>query len=140
MSRYFSWRHVVNFEETNLVGNVYFANHVKWQGICREMFLRENAPEILDDLKNGLALVTVRCACDYLEELEAFDQVELRMYLSRSSRNQVTMDFEYIRHKQGIETLVAKGTQTIASMRRIDGQMTAVPLPPAMAEALEAYQ
>ena len=38
--RAFEYRHLVGFEETNLVGNVYYANHVRWQGRCREMFLR----------------------------------------------------------------------------------------------------
>ena len=37
--RAFEYRHVVSFEETNLVGNVYFANHLSWQGRCRELFL-----------------------------------------------------------------------------------------------------
>ena len=25
-------RHIVGFEETNLVGNVYYVNHLRWQG------------------------------------------------------------------------------------------------------------
>ena len=37
----FEYRHVVGFEETNLVGNVYYVNHLRWQGRCREMFLRD---------------------------------------------------------------------------------------------------
>ncbi|HVR11545.1 MAG TPA: acyl-CoA thioesterase, partial [Thermoanaerobaculia bacterium] len=42
--RYFEYRHLVGFEETNLVGNVYYVNHLRWQGRCREMFLLEHAP------------------------------------------------------------------------------------------------
>ena len=42
--RAFEYRHVVGFEETNLVGNVYYANHVRWQGRVRELFLRGRAP------------------------------------------------------------------------------------------------
>ena len=38
--RTFEYRHVIGFEETNLVGNVYYANHVRWQGRCRELVLR----------------------------------------------------------------------------------------------------
>jgi hypothetical protein len=29
---YFEWRHVVSFGETNLVGNVYYAHYLTWQG------------------------------------------------------------------------------------------------------------
>ena len=61
--RFYEFRHVVTFEETNLVGNVYYANHIRWQGICREMFIRQHAPSVIQDLNSGLLLVTVRCSC-----------------------------------------------------------------------------
>ena len=41
--RYYEYRHVVGFKETNVVGNVYFTNHLEWQGRCREMFLRKRS-------------------------------------------------------------------------------------------------
>src|SRR5882672_2394132 len=44
MSRAYEYRHIVGFEETNLVGNVYYVKHVAWQGRVREMFLREHVP------------------------------------------------------------------------------------------------
>ena len=50
----FEYQHIVGFEETNLIGNVYYVNHVRWQGRCREMFLHEKAPEVLDLLEQGL--------------------------------------------------------------------------------------
>ncbi len=81
MQPVYEYRHVVGFSETNLVGNVYYTNHLSWQGRCREMFLRDHAPEVLEDLQNGLALVTVRVSCDYLSELVAFDQLVIRMRL-----------------------------------------------------------
>src|SRR6185503_8944656 len=75
MMRAFEYNHVVGFEETNLVGNVYYVNHLRWQGRCREMFLREKAPSVLADLNNGLCLVTTRCSCEYLAEVSAFDEI-----------------------------------------------------------------
>lgn len=138
--KYFSWYHLVSFEETNLVGNVYFANHVRWQGKCREQFLFEHAPGILKRLQEGLALVTVRCSCDYLAELEAFDQVEVRMRLQASSRSQVSMDFEYWRLSQGQEALVARGQQQAACMERKGDEMVPVPIPTELKEALSSYR
>ena len=35
MDQYYEYRHVVGFEETNLVGNVYFVNHLRWQGLSQ---------------------------------------------------------------------------------------------------------
>ena len=95
--KFYEYRHVVAFEETNLVGNVYYVNPLRWQGRCREMFLRDNAPEVLAELSQGLALATVRCSCDFLAELFAFDEVAVRMRLGGVIQNRITLLFEYWR-------------------------------------------
>src|SRR5262252_1459525 len=77
----YEYTHVVGFEETNLVGNVYYVNHLRWQGRCRELFLAEHAPEVLAELRRDLALATVRCSCEYFAELQPFDEVIVRMRL-----------------------------------------------------------
>ncbi|MBV8314154.1 MAG: acyl-CoA thioesterase, partial [Planctomycetaceae bacterium] len=93
--RAYEYRHVVGFEETNLVGNVYFVNHLRWQGRCRELFLRDHAPEVLAQLSEGLSLVTTRCSCEYLAELAAYDEVVVRMRLADLAQNRITLAFEY---------------------------------------------
>lgn len=137
--RTFDYHHVVGFEETNLVGNVYYANHVLWQGRCREMFLREHAPEVLAELQQGLAMVTTKVVCEYFDELFAFDEVIIRMVLLAIQQNRVTMGFEYWRTKAGAEHLVARGEQQIACMRHSDGRLVPSPVPVALKEALQAY-
>lgn len=139
MSGFYEHRHVVGFEETNLVGNVYYANHVRWQGRCRELFLRDHAPAVLDDLANGLALVTTRVSCEYLAELRAFDEVAVRMRLGGTAQNRVTMRFEYWRLAGGGDELVARGEQEVACMRREDGRVVPAPVPPALREALRSF-
>ena len=127
---------MVGFEETNLTGNVYYVNHLRWQGRCREVFLREHAPEVLEELNNGLALVTTRCSCEYLNELFAFDEIVIRMRLGAMTHNRVTMEFEYYRG----EELVARGEQQIASMSRDGERTTATPLPAGLRRALDRYR
>src|SRR6266849_5713005 len=111
--RAYEYRHIVGFEETNLVGNVYYANHVRWQGRCRELFLRDHAPDVLAALTRGLALVTVKCSCEYLAELSAFDQVVVRMRLGALAQNRLTLLFEYWQDRDGQEDLVARGEQQV---------------------------
>ncbi|UFP96311.1 acyl-CoA thioesterase [Gloeobacter morelensis] len=137
--RAFEYRHTVSFEETNLVGNVYFANHLRWQGRCREMFLREHAPQVLEALNAGLALVTVRVACEYFNEFLAFDQVLIEMRLGHLAQNRVTMLFEYWRLGGGGRELMARGEQQAASMRRAGEKMVAAPFPPQMLEAFRRF-
>jgi enediyne biosynthesis thioesterase len=138
MSAY-EYRHVVGFEETNLVGNVYFANHVFWQGRCREMFIYEHAPEVLEQLSRDLAMVTTRVSCEYLAELAAFDELIIRMRLGSLIQNRISMDFEYWRRAGGREELVARGEQQVACMRRERGRLSPAPLPERLREALAEY-
>jgi enediyne biosynthesis thioesterase len=135
----YEYRHVVGFEETNLVGNVYYANHVRWQGRCREMFLRDHAPDVLQALSDGLALVTTRVSCEYLAELQALDEVSVRMRLREAVQNRVTMAFEYWRVGRGEEELVARGEQQVACMRRAGTGMVSAAVPSSLREALSAY-
>jgi enediyne biosynthesis thioesterase len=136
----FEYRHLIGFEETNLTGNVYYVNHLRWQGRCREVFLQRNAPEVLEDLNGGLALVTVRCSCEYLTELFAFDEVVIRMRMSALTHNRVTMAFDYLRARPGQpEELVARGEQQIACMRRGAQGLVAAPMPAGLRAALEKY-
>jgi len=133
--RAYEYRHVVGFEETNLIGNVYYANHVRWQGRCREMFLRDRAPKVIEALKYGLVLVTTRVSCEFMAELFAFDEITLRMRLGELAQNRITMNFEYWRG----EELVARGEQQIACMQREGAQVVPVPVPTQLREALREY-
>lgn len=135
MTRAYEMEHLVTFEETNLVGNVYYVNHVRWQGACRERFLEEHCPSLLADLRRGLALATTRCSCTYYAELEAFDRVTLRMTLGSVSQNRVLMRFDYLRGEQ----LVARGEQEIACMWREGEAMRPVSVPNELLAALAGY-
>jgi len=135
----YEYRHVVGFEETNLVGNVYYVNHLRWQGRCRELFLRDHAPEILDELARDLALATVRCSCEYLAELAAFDEVVIRMRLGEVVQNRLTLLFEYWRQTGGSEELVARGEQVVACMRREGERTVPTAIPVSLREALKPY-
>jgi len=138
--RTYEYQHIVSFEETNLVGNVYYANHIRWQGRCREMFLRDHAPEILTQLSQNLALATVKVSCEYFSELYAFDTVAIRMRLDSLTQNRITMLFEYWRITDKGEELIAKGEQQTASMQRDGDKLIPIPVPTALKEALELYR
>jgi enediyne biosynthesis thioesterase len=139
VSRAYEYRHIVSFEETNLVGNVYYVNHLSWQGRVRELFLRDHAPDIIEELSRGLSLATLRCSCEYLAELCAFDEVLIRMRLGELSQNRITMLFEYWRLANGREELVARGEQQVACMKRDGAALSPIPVPKSLREALQPY-
>ena len=137
--QFYEYRHIVGFEETSLVGNVYYTNHLRWQGQCREMFLREHAREIVTEFENGFALATVNVSCEYLAELAAFDEIMLRMRLGALKQNRITMLFEYWRVNGGSEELVARGEQEVACMQKRGDKMSPVRVPAGLREALRPY-
>jgi enediyne core biosynthesis thioesterase len=138
-TRYYAYRHLTSLAETNLVGNVYFAHHLFWQGRCREMFLRDRAPEVLQELRGTLRLVTLSCACRYHAEVDAFEAVELRMRLKGMVQNTVAMEFEYWVERPGGPILAARGEQQIACMRLTANGLVACPIPEALDRALAPY-
>jgi enediyne biosynthesis thioesterase len=135
MTRAYEYRHVAGFEDTNLVGNVYYVNHLRWQGRCREMFLREHVPELVDELQADLALVTLFCSCEYLDEVRAFEEIVVRMRLAALTQSRMTLQFDYWRGEQ----MVARGEQQVACMRRQDGKLAPAPVPERLREALRAF-
>jgi enediyne biosynthesis thioesterase len=137
--RFYEYKQVIGFEETNLTGNVYYTNYFHWQGRAREYFLRDHAPEILAEMENGLALITLSCSCSFLDELKAFDEVSVRMFLESISQNRIAMRFEYWRNRDQQLEMVARGEQHVACMRRQEGRLVATPVPDCLRQALAEF-
>lgn len=134
--RGYRFRHRVVFQETNLVGNVYFAHYVSWQGSCREHFLMEHAPGVVTALQRGeLALVTVNVHVDYLDEVFAGDSIDIDMFQAGQVGSRIEMLFEYRRD----DALVARGTQTVTCMRRAADGVEPVPVPTELRDALRRF-
>jgi enediyne biosynthesis thioesterase len=139
VEKYYEYRHTVGFEETNLVGNVYYVNYLRWQGRCRELFLKDRAPEILDDLRLDLKLFTLKVDCEFFAEITAFDELSIRMRLIELAQTQVQFGFDYVRLDEGGETLIARGTQRVACMRGPNTRTTPARVPEALVKALRPY-
>src|SRR5919197_5473308 len=116
-ANYFEYLHTVGFEETNIVGNVYYVNYLRWQGRCREMFLKQRAPDVLADLQADLKLFTLKVDCEFFAEITAFDQLSVRMRLVELAQTQIEFCFDYVRlDAEGAERLVPPGRQRGACM------------------------
>ncbi len=143
MEKYYEYPHVVGFEETNLVGNVYYVNYLRWQGRCREMFLKDRAPDVLAELRDDLKLFTLKVSCEFYAEITAFDQLVIRMFLDELAHTQIQFGFDYVRidpgDPDGSETLVARGWQRVACMRGPNTRTVPSPVPESLARALEPY-
>lgn len=140
MSAYFEYLHTVGFEETNLVGNVYYVNYLRWQGRCREMFLKQEAPAVLAEVQDDLKLFTLKVDCEFFAEITAFDELSIRMRLAELGQTQLEFTFDYVRlAEDGGETLVARGRQRIACMRGPNTATVPSLVPESLVQALAPY-
>jgi enediyne biosynthesis thioesterase len=140
MNKYFEYLHTVGFEETNIVGNVYYVNYLRWQGRCREMFLKQRAPDVLADLRADLKLFTLKVDCEFFAEITAFDELSVRMRLTELTQTQIEFTFDYLRlDPGGGETLIARGRQRVACMRGPNTRTVPTRVPESLARAIEPY-
>lgn len=138
---HFSYRHTVSFEETNVLGNVYYTKYLRWQGKCRETFLAEHTPDLIERVGRDLQLATTHCECDYFDELHAFDEVEIRMGLESLMRSRIQMEFEYVRlNEDQNDDVVARGEQEIAVLSVENGERAPTEIPGALSKALKQFE
>jgi enediyne biosynthesis thioesterase len=138
--RSYRYRHRISFEETNLMGNVYFARHVAWQGRVRELFLLEHAPGVLRQLDGALRLVTLNVTCEYFAELRALDEVEISMSLAYQRQHRIGLAFEYTLLGAGGETLAARGTQEVGCMEQTGTGLVPCAVPKDLSNALDGFR
>lgn len=138
---YFALRRSIALDETNATGNVYFSHYVKWQGHCREAFLKSAAEWVVAELGERYVLVTADCECRYLAELRAFDEVCLHMTFSAVRRNRMVLEFDYWKASPGEPELCARGRQTLAWLERDgSGVIQPRPVPEALLDVIKSYR
>jgi enediyne core biosynthesis thioesterase len=134
---YYEYRHRVGFEETNLVGNVYYVNYLRWQGRVREVFMLEHAPDVLADLRGDLKLFTLKAECEFFAEITAFDELAIRMRLADLTQTQIGLAFDYVRiASDGGELMIARGRQRIACMRGPSAHTRPTKVPDSLRDAV----
>lgn len=134
--RTYKYSHIVTLDETNMVGNVYFAHYLHWQGHCRERFLADHAPGVLKALQAGeLALVTLSCHVDFYAECFALDEVEILMKLVECGTHRIEMSFDFRRDGRQ----VARGEQVVACLIRTEDGLVPAELPGELTSALAGF-
>lgn len=138
MKNYYEYQHLIGFEETDATGSVYYANYLRWQGRCREMFLMEHAPDVLADIRRDLKIFTLRVSCEFYTGLQAFDRLSVRMRLEELTQTQILFSFDYMRLSDEIR-LVARGRQRVACMRGPNRNTRPAMVPASLRAALAGY-
>lgn len=100
-------------EDSNLVGNVYFSNYARWQGIVRDTFFYQQDASFFRGTGEKGELLTSTCEVEHLREAMPFDSIVVRMYMESVTVSSVSLRFEYFRQDNENQfTKLAIGKQT----------------------------
>jgi YbgC/YbaW family acyl-CoA thioester hydrolase len=102
------------YDDTNSVGNVYFANYVRWVGKARELFFNACMPKF--DLETTRYLVLTKSfEHDFRREIAEFEPVTIRIRIARHNRKFVTLGHEILSDRHG---LLGRGEQALMFVDR----------------------
>jgi YbgC/YbaW family acyl-CoA thioester hydrolase len=107
--QWFVMRMTPTYDDTNSVGNVYFANYVRWVGKARELFFNLCMPGF--DLQTTDYYVLTRSFThDFRREAKEFEAVTVRIRISQHNRKFVTLEHDIRSDTQGI---LGRGEQSL---------------------------
>jgi enediyne biosynthesis thioesterase len=111
IEKYYEYHHLVTFDDTNSVGNVYFARFFQWMGSCREVITAEHYPELVTDIKRGFGFATEFAHIDYAQECFLFDKILIKMKVTDLSRTRIEFSFDFVNEKK--TSIIATGKQAV---------------------------
>jgi len=101
------------------------------------IIIKKTVREIFNKIERGsFVMVTLKCSCEYFDELKAFDEIILEMRLSDIDRNKIKMDFDYYKVTNSNSKLVAKGNQEISCMKKEMNRLSPIDVPDELRKAL----
>jgi len=83
-----------SLENSNLVGNIYFANYSKWINSTKDLYLYSKMPDLFYKTKFHGEFVTVECTISYLQEAMPFDKIFVRMFLVTIYEKGIVLRYE----------------------------------------------
>lgn len=107
--QWFVMRMIPTYDDTNSVGNVYFANYVRWVGKTRELFFNICMPRF--DLKTtSFYVLTKSFTHDFRREAAEFEPIIVRLKIANHNRKFVTLAHEIHSEMHG---LLGRGEQSL---------------------------
>lgn len=106
---WFCHQFIPTYQDTNSVGNVYFAMYLLWVGKTRELFFAHVMPGF-DPNNTDYYILTRNIEHKFQKEIREFDEVTICVRVSDFNRKFVTMEHQIL-DKEG--ATVGKGKQTL---------------------------
>ncbi len=121
-------------EDSNLVGNVYYANYFVWQGRVRDALLHSLAPEYVRGIGEHGEMICTHSRLDYLRDAMPFERIRVSLFVKSVFECGAVFGFEYLRENGSGETeKLAVGEQKVVWVKR---QADRTPLPAPLPDKL----
>lgn len=134
-SKTFSYERVPYLTDTNMFGNVYFAQYFDFQGEAREEFFRYVMREDYGLFaQQGYGMATIDAYLKFKKELFVYEAVIIKVRLKKLKRMKALLEFVFIRKDDS--SLIADGYQQVAFISR-EGQP--IPIPAIVAKHAEKF-
>jgi hypothetical protein len=86
-----------SLEDSNVVGNIYFANYGVWQGRSRDRFLYRAVPELFDPSPSQPILHCTATGTYHVREAMPFDRILARTYVDAVYERGLRLGIDFIR-------------------------------------------
>lgn len=118
-----------SLDNSNLVGNIYFANYFSWQGQARDRYFYNLIPEYFRGTGERGELLCLESRVDHLREAMPFDRIVVTMALKQLKAHGAVFYFEYFKlGDDALRTKLAFGEQKVVWVTR-DSQGKPAPAP-----------
>ncbi|MBI5154472.1 hypothetical protein HZA57_04470 [Candidatus Poribacteria bacterium] len=118
------------YQDTNSVGNVYFAQYAMWVGKTRELFFTHALPNF-DLRKTPWFILTRAFEHKFLKETREFEQIQIKLRISSFNRKFVTLEHQIF---DSAKTMLGKGKQVLLFVSAGDYNIIDIP-----AECMTAF-
>jgi len=121
--KWFVHTFTATYQDTNSVGNVYFAQYALWVGKTRELFFNAVLPSF--DLRNTPWLILTRAfEHKFLKETQEFEQIEVKIRVADFNRKFVTLEHQVF---DSAKQLLGKGKQVLLFVSSKDYRILDIP-------------
>ena len=136
----FSHEILTTSENSNWVGNIYFANYGEWMARVRDLYFQRLTPDCFRNSGRDGEWVCLSCAIDHLSEAMPFDRILVTMEVAAIYRSAVKLTFDYfLLENNQISRKLAHGKHTMAWVGRdAHSEPVALDLPTTVMDTLTA--
>jgi enediyne biosynthesis thioesterase len=137
-STIFSHEIITTSENSNFIGNIYFANYAEWLGHVRDQYLYRITPKYTTNLGKDGEWICLNCSIEHLSEAMPYDMILVNMSIKAVYASGLDLFFNYYLVENGsIKRKLAYASHKIISVKRDGvGNLTALKLPNNVLEKL----